>query len=89
MLIHTPVSTSPLPDNDKNHCHDYNGMARSRVTAHRAVHGSVRAQTESATGTFLCVFESFVYVCVCFILSAMAPCKFSIELAVYSCLGPD
>ena len=56
MLIHTPVSTSPLPDNDKNHCHYYKGMARSRVIAHWAFHGLVRAQTESATSTHLSVF---------------------------------
>lgn len=56
MLIHTPVSTSPLPDNDKNHCH-YNGKARRRVTAHRAVHGLVRAQIEFATSTRVLYFE--------------------------------
>lgn len=56
MLFHTPVSTSPLPDNDKNHCHYYNVMARSRVTAHSAVHGLVRAQKEFATSTHFSVF---------------------------------
>lgn len=71
MLIHTPVSTSPLPDNDKNHCHYYNGMARSRVTAHRAVHGLVRAQTELATSTH---FSVFLKMCVCLILLVVALC---------------
>jgi len=61
MLIHTSVSTS-LPDNDKNHCHYYNGMAGSRVTAHRAVRDLVRFPDRiSHQYTFLSVFESMCH----------------------------
>lgn len=32
--VHTPVSTSPLPDNEKNDCHYYTGQSEGRVTAY-------------------------------------------------------
>lgn len=62
MLIHTPVSTSPLPDNDKNHCHYYNGMARSRVTAHGCPWLSEGPDKICHQHTFLCVSECL---CMC------------------------
>ena len=66
MLNHTPVSTSPLPDNDKNHCH-YKATPISRVTGQSAVHGLVRVQNDPS---IVCAHVQYMcaYVCVCNIL---------------------
>lgn len=60
-LIHTPVSTSPLPDNDKNHCHYLTARpaARRQLTLfHRSVRGADRICHQF---TFVCARESLQF----------------------------
>lgn len=52
-------------------------MARSRVTAHGAVHGLVRVETEFATSTHVCMFSlkmtvTLYNVCICHIFVSIS-----------------